>query len=198
MDIWLNETYPQIAKSAKEEYAEIYWIDETGLHNSSNYIKGYAPKGKTPVIPVASKHIRVNMVSAITNKGKLRFHFYKEKMNQDLFIDFLKRLIKSTPKKVYAIADNLPTHHGKQVRAWIEKNSDKINLFYLPAYSPELNPCEYLNNNLKQEMVKKGYSKNEDEVQAKAMSSMRSIQSKKGRVPKFFDADGSRYARDDA
>jgi transposase len=192
---WLEEEYPAIAEKAKEENAEIHWVDETGIKNTSNYVKGYSPKGVTPVVSVASEHIRVNMISAITNKGKLRFKFYRGKMNQSHYIDFLERLIKTSNKKVYAIADNLSVHHGMKVREWAGKSADKIKLFYLPKYSPHLNPDEYLNNNLKHEMAKKGYSANADEVQAKATGIMRSIQNKTGRVESFFDKDDVMYAK---
>jgi hypothetical protein len=141
---WLNEEYPKIAQKAKEEKAEIFWVDETGVANTSNYVKVYAPIGKTPTIPVASEHIRVNMISAINNKGKLRFHFYEGKLNQKLYINFLIRLIKSSDKKVYAIVDNLKVHHGLRLQDWVEQNKDKISHFYLPSYTPELNPNEYL------------------------------------------------------
>jgi len=192
---WLDETYPGIAKQADEEDAEIFWVDETGIHNTSNYVKGYAPKGRTPTVSVASEHIRVNMVSAITNQGKLRFHFYREKMNQHLFIDFLTRLVNTSDKKVYAIMDNLKVHHGLILQEWLELNAELIEAFYLPSYAPELNPDEYLNNNLKCEMAKKGCSTNADEVQEKAMSTMRSIQKNKTRVADFFEHPNVQYAK---
>jgi transposase len=192
---WLNITYPDIVKKAKEEDAEIYWLDETGVQNTSNYVKGYAPKGKTPTIPIATKHIRVNMISAMTNQGKLRFHFYHGKMNQDLFMGFLTKLNKRTDKKVYAITDNLNVHHGLHVKDWIKENVNKVKLFFLPPYAPELNPVEYLNNNLKYEMVKKGYSKDADEIQAKVMGTMRSLLSKKNRIAGFFENEHVTYAK---
>jgi len=188
---WLEEEYPAVEADAKAESAEIFWVDETGIQNQCNYIKGYAPIGQTPTIPVASEHIRVNMVSAITNRGKLRFCFYREKMNQKLYIDFLKKLIKGSPGKVYAIMDNLPTHHGTLVKEW----ADKIRLFYLPAYSPKLNPDEYLNNNLKHEMAKRDCAASEDEIQKQAESVMRSIQKKTGRVESFFNHKDVQYAK---
>ena len=192
---WLEVTYPAIVKKAIEEKAEIWWLDQTGVRNASNYIKGYAPRGETPTIPVASHHIGVNMISAITNGGKLRYHFYRGKFNQGIFIRFLTRIIKSTDKKVFAIADNSSTHHGLLVKAWKETNAALITIFYLPSYSPELNPDEYLNNNLKRVMLKKGYSVNVDEIEKKAMSTMRSIQSTKERIESFFDNMYVKYAK---
>jgi transposase len=191
---WLETEYPEIERNAKAEKAEIFWVDETGVANTSYYVKGYAPRGKTPTVPVASEHIRVNMISAITNQGKVRFRFYREKLNQELYIDFLKRLMRGTERKVYAIADNLKVHHGLILQDWARANAEKISLYYLPSYAPQLNPDEYLNNNLKHEIAKKGYSENADEIEAKALGTMRSIQATKGRVTSFFQHDSVKYA----
>jgi len=165
------------------------------VQNTSNYVKGYAPIGKTPTVPVATKHIRVNMISAITNKGDLQFYFYSEKMNQDRFKFFLIKLINGTDKKVYAISDNLNAHHGLNLKEWANENSDKINLFYLPSYTPELNPVEYLNNNLKHEIAKMGYSKDKKEIKKKALNFMNSLQSEKNRVVDLFKNKQVNYAK---
>ena len=108
---------------------------------------------------------------------------------------FLTRVIKGAYKKVFAIVDNFTTHHGLLVRDWQEKKTESITVFYLPSYAPELNPVEYLNNNLKRVLLKKGYSKGEDEIEKKAMSIMRSIQSTKNRVVTFFDNEFVKYAK---
>jgi transposase len=192
---WLDVTYPEIVRRAKDENAEIWWVDQTGARNASNYIKGYSPRGVTPTLPIASHHIGVNMISAITNKGKLRYHFYRGKFSQPLFIGFLMRLIKSGDKKVFAIVDNSTTHHGLLVRDWKEKQAEFITVFYLPSCSPELNPVEYLNNNLKRELLYKGYSISEDEVEKKVICIMRSIQSTKNRVASFFEHQDVIYAK---
>jgi transposase len=192
---WLEVTYPDIVKKAAEEKAEIWWVDQTGARNASNYIKGYAPIGQTPTLPIASHHIGVNMISAITNNGKLRYHFYRGKFKQVIFMSFLMRIIKSTDKKVFAIVDNSRTHHGLLVQAWKDTNAELITIFYLPSYVPHLNPTEYLNNNFKRVLLKKGYSINENEVEKKALSVMRSIQSTKNRIESFFDNENVRYAK---
>lgn len=182
-------------KKAAAEKAEIWWLDEVGIRNSSNYIKGYAPRGVTPIVPVASVHIGVNMISGITNRGKLRYHFYRGKFNQDVFMAFLTRIIDTTDKKVFALVDNSSVHHGLLVRDWKETRVDDITIFYLPSYVPHLNPVEYLNNNLKRDMLKKGYSVNENDVEMKARSVMHSIQSKKNRIASFFEHDDVKYAK---
>jgi len=178
-----------------KENAEIWWLDETGARNSSNYIRGYAPRGITPTLPIASHHIGVNVISAITNKGKLRYHFYRGKFNQQIYIDFLTRLVKTTDKKPFVIVDNSSTHRGLLAKEWKEKNEKFIKVFNLPSYAPHLNPAEYLNNNLKRVLLYKGYSVNENEVEKKARNIMRSILSTKCRVESFFDNENVKYAK---
>jgi transposase len=134
---WLDIEYPKIKKRAKKEKAEIMWGDETGCQNESNYIKGFAPVGETPVLPVGKPKLRVNMISAISNQGKLRFMFYRESMNADVLISFLKRLIKDSQRKVFLILDNLKSHHAIKVRDWLKKHKNALEIFFLPPYAPE-------------------------------------------------------------
>lgn len=138
-----EQEYPAIADRAKAENADIYWGDETGVSNTANYERGFSLKGQPPVLKVETKRERVNMISAITNKGSVRFMLYKS-MTQQTLVDFMRRLVSDAPRKVFLILDNLKVHHGKIVAAWLEKNKDKIEVFFLPPYTPELNPVEYL------------------------------------------------------
>jgi len=147
---WLETDYPEIAARAKRYKAEIHWGDETGIQNDSYNAKGFSPKGKAPVVRLNAKKSRINMISAITNNGKVRFMLYQEKMSSPLLIKFMSRLIKDTNRKVFLILDNLKVHHSKKVAAWLEANHGKIEVFYLPPYAPEHNPDEYLNGDLKQ------------------------------------------------
>lgn len=133
---WLDETYPVIKARAKAERAEIYWGDETGMRNGCQRERGYAPKGRTPVIHLNAKRASTNMLSAITNQGKVRFKIFEGNMNADILIDFMKRLLKAAERKVFLILDNLRVHHAKVVKQWLQDKSDQIEVFYLPAYSP--------------------------------------------------------------
>ncbi|RRD73874.1 transposase, partial [Tannerella forsythia] len=107
-----------------------------------------------------SKRFSVNMVSAVTNQGKVQFMIYSEAMNAERLIEFLKQLIQSSRRKIYLILDNLKVHHSKVVKEWVEKNEGKIALFFLPSYSPEMTPDEYLNCDLKQGLSAKKSPKN--------------------------------------
>jgi len=191
---WLKEEYPTISKKAKEEGAEIHWGDETGIKNDCQYGRSYAPKGKTPVKDKMGKRLSLNMISTVTNQGKVRFMTYKGIMDADRFIEFLKRLTKNAEKKNYLILDNLRVHHSKKVKAWVKENQDKISLFYLPSYSPERNPDEYLNCDLKFGLSQKVTPRNERDLAKNVNSHMRLLQKNPERVAKYFQHQSIKYA----
>jgi transposase len=194
VDAWLKETYPEIARRAKKEKAEIYWGDETGIQNEANRIRGYSPRGTSPVIRVTAKKERISMISAINNEGKVRFTFYRESMNSSRLIDFMKRLIKDAGRKAYLILDNLRVHHSKAVTAWLEKNKAAIEVFYLPPYTPELNPDEYLNNNLKNKVHSGTQAHTAKDLKRKAESFMRTLVKRRNHVKKYFEHPTVAYA----
>ena len=147
---WLETDYPVIAERAKAEKAEIHWGDETGLRSDDVRGRGFAPKGETPVIRINSKREGLSVISTVTNKGQMRWNIFDGALNADILIDFLRRLIKGASRKVFLILDNLRVHHSKPVKEWLAKHADKIEVFYLPSYSPELNPDEMANADIKQ------------------------------------------------
>lgn len=191
---WLDNQYPAIKEQAEQEDAEIYWGDETGVKNQCNHGRSYAPKGKTPVKKSMSKRFSVNMVSAITNQGKVQFMIYSETMNADKLIEFMEQLIKSSSRKVYLILDNLRVHHSKIVKEWVEANKDKISLFYLPSYSPERNPDEYLNCDLKQGLSAKKSPKNIDSLRDNVQRHMDMLSNNSERIAKYFKHESIKYA----
>lgn len=146
---WLNEEYVGIVQRAKQEQAEIHWANETRIRNDSQHGRSYAPKGKTPVIRLSAKRTSVNMISTITNHGRVRFMMYKKTMSAQVLITFMKQLIKDAGRKIFLVLDNSRVHHAKLVKEWVAKHHQKIELFDLPSYSPELNPDENLNGDLK-------------------------------------------------
>ena len=193
---WLDEEYPAIKQRAKTEGAEIHWGDETGIKNSCNHGRSYAPKGKTPVKSGMSKRFSINMISTITNQGKVQFMIYSDTMNADKLIEFMQQLIKASDKKVFLILDNLRVHHSKVVKAWLEKVEIKkyIEIFFLPSYSPERNPDEYLNCDLKQGISNKQSPKSKEKLQANVQQHMEMLQQNPARVEKYFQHESIKYA----
>ena len=191
---WLKETYPEIKKRAQRADAEIYWGDETGLRNNCQHERGYAPKGKTPVIKLNANSESINMISAVTNQGKVRFRIFEGTMNAEILIDFMMRLINRSGRKVYLILDNLRVHHCKPVKEWLSEHKAMIEVFYLPAYSPELNPDEYLNCDLKKGVHSGRPARNKKQLKQKTRAHMSMLQRKPSRVKKYFLHEKISYA----
>ena len=184
---FMHETYPQIVEQAKTEDAVIMWGDETGINNQEYYVRGFSPKGVTPEIASYSKMEKINMISAIDNYGSCKFMCYESNMTQQLFIDFLDRLIHEADRKILFIVDNLKVHHGKIVKEWLEKHVSEIELFFTSPYSPEINPDEYLNHNLKQNIHSGIIPHTKKKIQEKVELFMRGLQEDADKVMAFFN-----------
>ena len=191
---WLKTDYPLIASRVKEEKAEIHWGDETGIQTGANRVRGFAPKGEKPIVNVVVKKSHVSMISAITNQGKVRFMMYRDAMNSELLIKFMTRLIKDAGRKVFLILDNLRVHHGKNVKQWLGEHKDQIEVFYLPSYSPELNPDEYLNSNLKTKVHSGIPIRNRKDLEMKTRSFMRTLMKRPAHVRSYFKHPKVDYA----
>lgn len=196
VDAWLKDEYPKIKARAKKEGATIFWGDETGIKNTTQHRRCYAPEGKTPVQPIPAKRVSLNMISAITNQGGVRFMLYESSMNAKVLIRFLRALIESTPGKVFLILDNLRVHHAKKVKRWLSSRTVKryLEVFYLPAYSPELNPDEYLNCDLKHMIHSGSAVRNIADLKKRTRSCMKTLQCRPERVKKYFQSTHIKYA----
>jgi transposase len=191
---WLDEEYPTIKQKAKKEDAEIHWGDETGLCNDSYHGRSYSPRGKTPAIRLSAKCKRINLISTLTNQGKVRFMIYENRMNADTFIKFMKRLIKDADRRIFLILDNLKVHHSYKARDWLEEHIEQIEVFFLPSYSPELNPDEYLNCDLKAGVHSGPPARTREQLKSKALSHLRKLQKMPKRIKKYFKHPKIAYA----
>jgi transposase len=194
VETWLKDEYPSIAEKAKKENGEIQWGDETGLCNDSYHGRSYAPRGETPAIKLHPRCKRVNLISTVTNQGKVRFMVYKDKMNSQTLIQFMKRLIKNSERKLFLILDNLRVHHSHMVEDWLKDHKTQIEVFFLPAYSPELNPDEYLNCDLKVGVHSKVPARTKGQLVKKTLSHLRKLQKLPGRVKNYFKHPKISYA----
>ena len=160
-----NRTYPEIVQKAKEEKAEILFVDETGINNQEYRMRGFSPIGYAPVVGSVSHRESINMISAISIEGTCRYMCYETSMTQQRFISFMYLITRAKKaRKILVITDNLKIHHGLQVQKWLAERKDKIELFFFPAYTPELNPDEYLNNVLKQNVHTGILPKTKDDI----------------------------------
>lgn len=191
---WMDRQYPAIVKRAKAEGADIHWGDETGVSNQANYGRSFAPTGQTPVIARPATRFSFSMISTLTNLGTLRFMIFEGALNALIFLNFLRRLIKNAPRKVFLIVDNLRVHHAKLVTAWVQAHSDRIELFYLPPYAPEHNPDEFMHNDLKQAIARGRIAKDKAAMRSGLHAYMRDLQRRRTKVQTFFQAPSVRYA----
>jgi transposase len=191
---WLEEDYPAIATRAKAERAHIYWGDEMGVRSDHQAGRSYSPKGKTPVTRGTGKRFGCNIISALTNRGHLCFSVFKESFTIPVFIEFLRRLIKQSKRKVYLIVDSHPVHRSKKVKAWLAQNTQHISLFYLPGYSPELNPDEMLNHDVKANAVGRKRAKNQPQLMGNVRRHLEKRKKDPETVARFFHEKSVRYA----
>lgn len=191
---WLEEDYPGIAARAKSEGAQIHWGDETGLRSDDVRGRSYAPQGQTPVVRVNNKRHGLSVISTVTNKGVMRWKIFEGALNADILIDFMKRLVRDARRKVYLILDNLKVHHSKPVKAWLAQNAQRIEVFYLPSYSPELNPNEMANADLKQAVTKLAPARTKLHLVKATAGHLRSVQRQPERIKSYFEHEPVRYA----
>jgi transposase len=161
---WLGEEYPGIEARAKKENAEIYWGDQAGFRSDDQRGRSYSKRGVTPVVLGTGKRFRCNAMTALTNRGQLSFMVFKASFTASVMVNFASRLVKShaaakvrrgeKPGKVFLVLDGHPVHKSRRFKAWLAENSDRIGVFFLPGYSPELNPAEYLNHDTKAAVCK--------------------------------------------
>ena len=192
---WLDEQYPKIAERAKQENVEIHWGDETALVNTDVRGRGYQPKGQTPVAyAVGGRREKLSMISTVTNQGKTRWMIIEDNFNADRFVEFLGALIKDATQKIFLIVDNLRVHHSKIVKVWVEAHIEQIELFYLPSYSPELNPDERLNADLKYAVGSKVAVRTKKKLKDATNEHMQMLNQNTERVQSYFQDKRVKYA----
>ena len=164
------------------------------MSNGASPGRSYAPQGQTPVIRICARRENLGLISTVTNQGQMRFMVYREAMNAGLMIKFLGRLVKDAGRKVFLILDNLKVHHSRPVKEWLAGHQEQIEVFYLPAYCPELNPDEYLNNDLKTGVYQGDLARTRVQLQKKTISHLRTLQKQPLKVKKFFEHPKVAYA----
>lgn len=191
---WLDKEYPAIKKRAAKENAVIYFGDETGMRSDHQAGKSYAPQGQTPVIKKTGQRFSLNMISAISNKGHLQFMILDGRFNGEVFKTFLKQMIKYSRQKIYFVTDGHPAHKTKMLNEWLAENKDRIEVFFLPPYSPELNPQEYVNQDVKTNIIGKKRPINKAQMRTNVEGFMNGRKNDRKQVQKYFHVSHVRYA----
>jgi transposase len=183
---WLQTEYPTIERDAKRFGAQIHWGDEMGLRSDHQVGRTYGRRGKTPVILGTGQRFRCNMISTITNRGRLAFMVFEEGFRVKVFLQFLKRLVRHVKQRVFLIVDRHPVHRAAGVKRWLRKHEAKIQMFFLPSYSPELNPDEMLNQDVKSNALGRRRAWNKTELMGDVRGYLRSTQRQPNLVMSYF------------
>jgi transposase len=191
---WL-EDFRGIHKRAIEEETDIYFADETEAKSENPSPHSYAPNGKTPTIMITGKRLALNIISAVSTVGKMFYPASLESVRIDKFINFMGKLITRSSRKIFLVVNNLKAHHSKKVTSWLEDHHDRIEIFYLPPYSPELNPDEYLNNILKGEQRKLPQPHEQEALNSNIHKILKRVQNDSNIIKKIFDHDKVGYAK---
>lgn len=173
----------------------IVWLDELGLRSQHTAGKSFAPKGKTPVLKKTGNRFYLSEMAAISNQGHLVFMVVASNFNGVVFLRFLNKLVKSFTKKVFLLADNHPVHLGKRVSEWLSVHRPEIEMFTLPGYSPELNPVEYFNQDVKSNVNGKARPRQEQELKDVVVNFANRRKKNSTQVKKYFEADEVKYAK---
>lgn len=149
---FLEETLPDAVERAEDEEGQLHFTDEVGAKVQDQIGRSYAPCGQTPVLTIPKIRIQQNAISSVTPEGEAHFWLFSGTMNAEKFLHFLELLIDSCPNKIFLFADRHASHTAQAVEDWLSDHTSEIEIIWLPRYSPELNPDEYLNNDLKQNL----------------------------------------------
>ncbi len=192
---WLEKDYPAIRRRAKREKAQIFFADEAGVRSDYHSGTTWGRRGHTPVVSSTGARFGANLISAISAQGQLRFMLTKGRVTAAVFIEFLKRLLVNATTPIFVVVDGHPTHRAKSVARFVAAQEGQLALFFLPPYSPELNPDEYVWNDLKAHGTGRQMITSLGQLRQMIRSHMRQLQKLPALVRSFFHAPTTRYAR---
>jgi transposase len=191
---WVKEEYPEVRALAREQKADIFFGDEAGVRSDFHSGKTWAARGKTPIVGTTGARFGCNMISVISPKGAMRFMLIKGRVTAGVFVDFLKRLMHNWPRSVFLIIDGHPVHRSAAVSKFVASTEGRLQLFFLPPYSPELNPDEQVWNHLKNHGVGRRPVTSPDQLKRLIISHLRKVQKLPSLVCSFFNLPETVYA----
>jgi transposase len=190
---WKREAYPAIRAEAEAAGAVIYFADEAGVRSDYHAGTTWSPVGQTPVVKNTGSRFSVNMISAVSAKGALRFAVYEGNTNAATFIDFCKRLMHDAAGPVYLVVDGHPAHRATATKEFTASTGGQLRLIFLPGYSPELNPDEWVWKNVKHDRIGKTGVASKEDLESKAIGALRRLQKRPSLVRAFFADPHLRY-----
>jgi len=189
---YLDETFPEAVAQAKAMGALIFFVDEASVRSDAHRGLTWGKRGETPVLESGGGRFGLSVISAVSPRGDMRFSFIEKRMNSKKFIDFLRKLYRDAGQPILVITDNARYHHSKETQAFIEKQEGKIQLIFLPAYTPELNPDEQVWNHAKRLLAQR-FIFTEYDMKRYLRAILHSLQRQKSLIQSFFRMTNTRY-----
>lgn len=193
---WKNETFPEIQARAKRDGALIFFADESSVRTDYHAGTTWAPIGRTPVVKGSGKKRSVAMVSAVSARGELHFAVQEEGIKSEAFLAFAKNLVNDAGRPVFLIMDNSTVHHATILKEHAEQSKGMLRLYFLPPYSPDLNPDEWVWKNVKNDNIGRASAKNEGELMQFAHAALSRLKEAPEKLRSFFADPALRYIMD--
>lgn len=196
VELWKSETYPKIKKRAKRRRAEIFFLDEAGVRSDDPLGRTWAPKGETPIVRTSGQRQSVNAISAVNPNGAFWYKVYTGRMNATVFKEFLTDFLKYRRNPVILIVDGHPSHKAKMIAEFVKELEGKLELHFLPGYSPDLNPDEFVWNHMRNVGVTKKPLRKNEALRDRVESDLAAIKENPKLVRSFFEAPSVAYTCD--
>ena len=191
---YLNQKFPQIQRFARKVGADIGFEDEAAVDLRERSGKTWSERGIRPDVYVTGQRGRINILSVVTPNGKLNYHVTEKNITSQEYIQFLNQIIECRQQPIFLIVDRASFHRSKRVRWFVWRHRRQIRIFYLPAYSPELNPDEHVWEEIKDKQLGRQPIKNKSDLKNRLHSALKSLQDRVERVISFFHLPETRYA----
>ncbi|WP_029767251.1 IS630 family transposase [Haloglycomyces albus] len=190
--VWVEQSWPLLRQRAKDEGALIFFADQVGVRSDQLYGRTWGHRGHTPVPTQTGNRFGINAMSAISMQGTMMFTAWQGSATTDVFLTFLNRLITTVKPKIHLVLDGHSVHRSKAVRDWVAARSEAIELHFLPPYSPQLNPDEMVNADLKRDLADQSIT-DVRRMKAPVRSFFWSVQKQSDRIKSYFHGKHVRY-----
>jgi transposase len=191
---WTTSIFPAIVRETRRKQATLLFLDETGVHEDGPIGTTWGERGKTPAVLTSGTRRRINVISAISPRGRMWFRCFKGTLTAPRFIEFLGDLLADTSKRIVLVMDRHPAHRAAMVRRFLLANKSRISVHYLPGYAPELNPDEHVWSALKG-MFRRDTVEQDEPFDAAVDKAMATIKESKALVRSFFAHPEVSYVR---
>jgi len=190
---WKTQDYPKLKTRAKRRGADIFFLDEAGIRSDAPLQRTWGAKGQTPIVKTSGQRQSVSAISAVTARGAFWYSVYTGRLNATRFVEFLKKFMRNRRRPVFLVIDGLPAHKARLVAAYVQSLNGRLELHFLPGYSPDLNPDEFVWNHLRHHGTTKTPLRKNESLRRRVEQNLAAIENSPQLVQSFFHASSVAY-----